>query len=197
MIEELCNYLIAQTPISRIEAQEMTEGLKVRVYNKGELLQQEGKFYKHMYFVGRGLLRSYTTDSSGKEHIIQFAPENWWSGDLNSMYFNDPSLFFIDAVEESEVVAIDEGFYKRAKKICPGFGNFHEHLLFNSMRHMQKRINLLLAATAEERYLDFMAIYPNIALRVPQLMIASYLGITPESLSRLRKALTKKNRIQK
>lgn len=137
-------------------------------------------------------MRSYTVDNAGKEHVIQFAPENWWLSDRNSFLFNEPSLFFIDAIEDTEIVVLTHSFFDIAAGIT-GFNEFNTRALHNQVRQHQQRISLLIGATAEERYIDFIERYPNLLLRVPQWMIASYLGITPESLSRVRKELARRN----
>lgn len=156
---------------------------------KSEFLLQEGEICKHSFYVEKGLLRYYSIDEKGKEHIIQFAPEGWFVGDRESMFFNLPSQFFIQALEDSEVVMIDDELICTISKADETFAVFNNNLLHNHIRQLQHRINMLLSATAEERYLDFIKIYPDILLRVPQTLVASYLGITPESLSRVRKDL--------
>lgn len=160
---------------------------------KDTLLLRQGDVCSQVFFVSKGLLRAYTIDSFDKEHIIQFGPEDSWVSDRNSFYFNLPAMFYVDAIEDCEVVYINKEFYEKAEKIIPGFNSFTVMILHNSIRFMQRRISLLLSATAEQRYLDFIELYPNLTLRVPQWMIASYLGITPESLSRVRKELATKN----
>jgi CRP-like cAMP-binding protein len=160
---------------------------------KDTLLLRQGDVCSQVFFVSKGLLRAYTIDSFDKEHIIQFGPEDSWVSDRNSFYFNLPAMFYVDAIEDCEVVYINKEFYEKAEKIIPGFNSFTVMILHNSIRFMQRRISLLLGATAEQRYLDFIELYPNLTLRVPQWMIASYLGITPESLSRVRKELATKN----
>ncbi len=138
------------------------------------------------------MVRFYSIDNEGKEHIIQFAPENWFIGDRGSTYFGQPSKFFIDAIEETTVVVLDQDFVESASEISPEFRNYNEYLLQNHIRHLQDRINLLIGASAEKRYLDFIKLYSDLTLRIPQWMIASYLGITPESLSRVRKEIAQK-----
>ncbi len=162
-------------------------------YPKGKVLLKPGGYSGKMYFVTKGILRAYMVSNNGKEHIIQFAPENWWIGDRNSAYFNEPATYYIDVIEEAEVVALEKGFLEEAQVICPDFTRLNTFLLHNNIRHLQNRICLLLGATAEERYLDFIELYPNLTLRVSQIMIASYLGITPESLSRVRRELAAKH----
>src|SRR5690606_10059180 len=118
----------------------------------------------------------------GKEHILQFAPEGWFVNDRESMFYNKPSKFNIEALEDTEVFILDEAMTERLQNEVPEFSTFNNELLNNHIRHLQDRINLLLSATAEERYLTFIKMYPDILLRVPQWMVASYLGIAPESL---------------
>lgn len=150
-------------------------------------------FHKTPFFVERGLLRQFSIDEKGKEHTLHFAPENWFVTDRESAYFKQPSKYFIKSLEESVVVLIDEILIQKLTSRLPSFSDFNNRLLHNHIRHLENRINLLLSATAEERYLRFVEMYPDILLRVPQTMVASYLGITPESLSRVRKELAYKN----
>lgn len=170
----------------------LSQTLSLKKYKRGEILLNEGKTTKVSYFVCSGLLRAYTLDREGKEHTIQFAPENWWIGDFNTMHFNEPAIFNIDVLEDAEVVVIHKPFSEYAQNISSALIKYRIQILHYTIRHMQKRINLLLSATAEERYLAFIKLYPSLTLRISQIIIASYLGITPESLSRVRKALVKK-----
>lgn len=187
------SYLMKTAGMAQNEAVQIAADLKRIKFEKGETLLKPGDPCQHSFFVENGLLRSYMLDESGKEHVIQFAPENWFIVDRSSVYFNDPSESYIEAIEDTEVVLIDEGFICKANETSPVFSRFNDKLLHNHIRQMQKRINLLLGATAEKRYLSFIEMYPDLLLRVPQWMIASYLGITPESLSRVRKELAQKN----
>ncbi|MDB5118852.1 MAG: fnr [Sphingobacteriales bacterium] len=166
---------------------------KSKQFKKGESLIYKGQVCKDIFFVEKGLIRQFTIDEQGKEHIIHFAPESWIVSDRSSSYFNQSGEYFIDAIEDSEVIVMDEIFINKASEISKTYRENNHRALHNHVRHLQKRINLLLSGTAETRYLEFLKLYPNLSLRVPQWMIASYLGITPESLSRVRKELTKKS----
>jgi hypothetical protein len=126
----------------------------------------------------------YSLDDNGKEHIIQFAPKNWIASDRGSLYFEEGSDFYIDAIESSNVVAFDDNFFKEIAKYHPSVLDANIRLLNKHIRHLQKRLNYMMAYSAELRYLEFVKKYPNIIQRVPQTIIPSYLGITAISLRR-------------
>jgi CRP-like cAMP-binding protein len=193
MLDKFANYLQQRLAITSEEAQEAVSCLMTKTFKKGEIILRPGDLKSEMYFVNNGLLRCYSIDEKGKEHIIQFAPEDWMMSERSSAIFNEPSLFYIDAIEDTEAVLVKKDFFPAIQTIVPKILELNILMLHNSIRFMQKRIDMLLGATAEDRYLDFIKLYPNLTLRVPQWMIASYLGITPESLSRVRKDLAKKH----
>ncbi len=178
--------------IDEIEILSLIEHCVLKTVKKEEFLLRINEDCKHSFFVEKGLLRQYAIDEKGKEHILSFAPERWIVTDRESVYFNQPSAYFIQALENSQVILLDENFFDLLSKRFPKFTDFNNRLLHNHIRHLKKRINLLLSAVAEDRYLEFLKMYPAIVNRVPQTMIASYLGITPESLSRVRKELALK-----
>jgi CRP-like cAMP-binding protein len=192
-LEIFKNYLQKKVSITDEQFNLIAVHLKVKSFEKNEMILMKGDVSSQGYFVLSGLLRSYSIDSKGKTHIIQFAPEQWWLSERNGLLFNEPSDFFIDSVEATRAVILTKDFMNEAAKHVPCMNDLNNNMLNNAIRFMQKRINMLLSATAEERYLNFITLYPNLTLRVPQWMIASYLGITPESLSRVRKDLAHKH----
>ena len=187
------NYLTSKGGLTEEQFLTLTQGIVVQQFEKGQYILRPGEICKYAFFIEQGLMRSFSIGENGKEHIIQFAPENWIISDRSSAFFNEPSEFFIEAVEDTTAVLWDTNFIQHASNLSVSFRNFNDRALQNHIRHMQQRINLLLGASAEQRYLDFISLYPDLTLRVPQWMIASYLGITPESLSRVRKELAKRN----
>ena len=194
MFDELIDYFKSKSVEVTPEMEKLIdENLIRKSVKKNEVLLRIGESCNYTFFVAKGLLRAYSIDENGKEHILQFAPENWLISDRSTVLFDGVSEQFIDAVEESEVIFIPSDFFEKLAKDSPSFQKFNMLALNNHIRHLHKRINLLISASAEVRYLDFIKLYPDILLRVPQLMVASYLGITPESLSRVRKELAKKN----
>src|SRR5262245_27137699 len=155
----------------------------------GEFLQRAGEVARHSVFVASGCLRSYVIDPRGKEHIVQFAPETWWLSDTVSLASKTPSQYFIDAIEDSEVLLLELTAHQRLLQEVPPYAVSFGAGVQRHAAAKDRRIVTALSASAEERYLEFMSTYPSIALRVPQFMVASYLGISPETLSRVRKTL--------
>jgi len=186
-------YLTSNTDLDEVLINTLTKNCTSKFFKKGEFLLHEGDTCSYSYFVENGLLRQYGIDPNGKEHILQFAPEGWFVTDRDSLFFKTPASYFIQALEDTYVLMIDDIFFLRLSESYPNFLAFNDKLLHNHIRQLTKRIYALLSATAEERYISFTHTYPDILLRVPQAMVASYLGITPESLSRVRKALATKN----
>jgi CRP/FNR family transcriptional regulator, anaerobic regulatory protein len=156
---------------------------------KGEFLQRAGEVPRYGAFIARGCLRSYVIDGGGGEHILQFAPENWWLADLGSLATGRPTTLFFDALEDSELLLIDAPSHAHLTENIPGYAASFQTGVQRQSSAKDHRIISSLSASAEDRYREFLAAYPSIALRVPQHMLASYLGITPETLSRVRKRL--------
>jgi CRP-like cAMP-binding protein len=154
---------------------------------KKQYILQEGDVSKYNIFVTKGLLRSYTIDDKGNEHILQFALEGWWTADLYSFFTDEPSLFNIEALEDSELLLITRPSWESLLQQLPAFERYFRILIQNSLIATQRRLMDSLSETAERKYLKFMKTYPESVQRVPQHMIASYLGITRETLSRLRR----------
>ncbi|WP_341216575.1 Crp/Fnr family transcriptional regulator [uncultured Wocania sp.] len=186
-------HLIEKGGLSEEEFAQIMPFIKTKTVKKNEFLLKQGDICSHSFFVEQGVLRFYSLNEEGKENILQFATEKWIVSDRGSVFFQEPSTYYIDAVEDTLTVMLDEHFVNKVAKINSNFRKQNEILLQNHIRHLYNRISLLLGASARVRYLEFVNMYPDIMLRVPQWMIASYLGITPESLSRVRKALAKEH----
>ena len=156
---------------------------------KKQYLLQEGDVCRYTAFVNQGILRSYTVDPKGNEHILQFASEGWWAADLYSFLTDEPSMYNMEAMEDTELLLISRPSWDVLLLKSPKFERYFRILIQNNLIATQRRLMESLSESAENKYLKFMETYPGSLQRVPQHMIASYLGITRETLSRLRKEI--------
>lgn len=193
MFEVLVAYFQrAGTVLTDEEIEILRSRVTPKSLKKGEFMQREGDAVKHGAFVAKGFLRSYVIDNKGKEHIIQFAPENWWISDKAGVSQQATATFFIDAIEDSEILLMDYESHKTCLQTIPAYAASFQSGMQKRGAAKDKRIVQALSATAEERYNDFIETYPSVVQRVPQHMLASFLGITPETLSRIRKLQSKR-----
>ena len=161
-----------------------------KTIRKHQFLLNEGNVCKYFGFVNSGCLREYTIDKKGNEHIIQFAIADWWVSDLDSFLSGAPANHNIDALQDSEVLLLEKSSRDELLDACPKMERFFRILLEANYVATHQRVADSLSKSAEERYLKFIKTYPKLFEQIPQNQIASYLGITPQSLSRLRKQLT-------
>jgi len=185
-------YLLARAPFSAEELAFMATMFVPRRLAAGEFLQRAGDVARYAAFVVRGCLRSFVIDGKGKEHVVQFAPEQWWLADAISLNTSTPSQYFFAAIEESDLLLIDPPAQQQIVDRVPGYSAAMRAGLQKHAAAKDLRIVKALSATAAERYLDFMNAYPTIARSVPQWTVASYLGVSPETISRIRKDLSRK-----
>lgn len=174
------------------ETDRFTSVLKPRTLRKRQYLVQAGDVFRYECFVNKGSLRTYHIDNNGQEHIVMFAFEDWWTGDMYSFLSGQPALYNVDALEDAELLLIEKSQLEQLYIDIPKFDRFFRILLQNAYISMQRRISDNMSLTAEERYLDFISRYPHFEQRLSQKQIASYLGITPESLSRIRRQMAGK-----
>jgi CRP-like cAMP-binding protein len=174
------------------ETDRFTSVLKPRTLRKRQYLVQAGDVFRYECFVNKGSLRTYHIDNNGQEHIVMFAFEDWWTGDMYSFLSGQPALYNVDALEDAELLLIEKSQLEQLYIDIPKFDRFFRILLQNAYISMQRRISDNMSLTAEERYLNFIDRYPHFEQRLSQKQIASYLGITPESLSRIRRQMAGK-----
>ena len=179
--------------LSGEEIEFFTSLLKSRSLASGEYLLREGDVCKYESFVIKGCLKTYYQDENGVEHIIDFSIEEWWADDLYSLLTQTPSKSNIKAIEDTEILQISKPDLELLYQKIPGFERFFRILFQNAYIAQREQINLALSASAEERYLLFLKQKPYAEKRFSQKEIASYLGITPQFLSTLKRKLGQVN----
>lgn len=185
-------YLDSKISLNNEEKELIRSVAILKKLRKKQYLLQEGDVWKYHAFITKGCMRTYAVDDKGTEHIIYFAIENWWIGDRESLSSQAPSRLNIDAIEDVEVVLFTNTNFEMLCSEIPAFRDMIHAIIFNSFNVNQNRILSSISKSAEEKYLDFIQKYTDFAMRIPQAMIASYLGIKPETLSRIRNSITRK-----
>jgi CRP-like cAMP-binding protein len=178
-------------PISADEKDRYKQAFTPLKLRRRQYFLQEGSQCRYFAFIAKGAMRQYTIDEKGNEHIVRLGIENWWMGDRESWVTNNPSIYNIDAWENTETLIITRANALELMNI-PAFCIMLRQLDENNNIANQRRITAAISASAEKRYADFAACYPALLERFPQHVIASYLGFTKDTLSRIKSKLLKK-----
>lgn len=189
LIEYINQY--ALFPLNDHEVDTIKRVFVTKKLRKRQYFLQSGEVCKYYGFVVKGAMRQYSVDEKGSEHIVQLSIENWWAGDRESFTRLTPSLYYIDAWEETDLLLLTQTDLIVLDKI-PAFLEMKAKMDENHHFAMQKRVNASISLSAEQRYEALAQMYPEFVKRFPQHIIASYLGITKETLSRVRGSTTKK-----
>ena len=192
MFENFRKYLSEKISLTEEEYALIESVSILKKLRKHQYLLQEGNVWQYNAFVCEGCLRKYHVDEKGAEHILYISIENYWTGDRESLLSAEPAKSNIDAIEDSVVLLITQENFEMLKNKIPQFRDLAHTLLDRSFIASQNRIHSAISKSAEERYTEFITKYPSIANRVPLHMIASYLGISAETISRIRKQISKK-----
>lgn len=180
-------YLTGNGSFTAAELQQIKSASIVKNLRKKQYLLQADDVWTYHAFVTKGCLRTYSVDAKGAEHIIYFAVENWWTGNQESLTTGQPSRYHIDAIEDSTVVLFRKEDFEQLRRTIPALDGLVNAILHRSYMASQNRIHSAISYSAEEKYREFLKKYPAFALRIPQHMVASYLGMTTETLSRIRR----------
>ena len=191
MFEKLRNFIRSSIEMSEEDFNFGTGLLIPKKLRKRQYLLQNGDVCKWLSFVSRGCLRQYSLDDQGKEHIHTFAIEGRWITDAASFQAHEPATSNIDALEDSELLLIDRATQEKLSVTVPQWGLFFKRELENAYKDALIRVSEFVSLSAEDRYMRFLTNYPDLFQRIPLHQIASYLGMTPQSLSRIRRDLAK------
>ena len=191
-MEDLINKIKSSTTLSSKAEQYVISIAKEKLVSKGDVLIGQGQAVKNTYFVKEGCIRSYCIDKNGKEHTLQFAIKNWWISDFIAIYTNELSTLTIECITDSNIIEFNAEKLNGIYSIFPEFEAFQRKNLERHVVSLHKRILNQLQLTAAERYELFLHQYPDIEQYTPNYHIASYLGITQQSLSRIRVQKVKK-----
>ncbi|MCK7555642.1 Crp/Fnr family transcriptional regulator [Chitinophaga sedimenti] len=183
---QLQQHILRRTHFSEVELAEFFTAFRQVRVKKRQFIVQPEFVPKHRFYVVQGCLRAYVIGDEGQEHTIQFAIDDWWITDYNSYIYQQPASMFIMALEDSIVLQIDYETEQRLKQQCHAYETYFRILAETTAAHMARRVITNLTKTAEQRYEMFLERYPDVAAKVPQYALASYLGMTTEYLSKLR-----------
>jgi CRP-like cAMP-binding protein len=161
----------------------------IRKFKKGQFLLHAGAVCRNQMLITKGSAITYFIDLEGHEHIIQLGIEGWWIGDFQSYVFQQPALCNVEAIEDTQILEASYEEIQNLYEAVPQYDRFHRILIQYAYVSFQQRVLQNLSMNAENRYLAFRGKYPRLELRIPQKYIASYLGITPEFLSKIKKKL--------
>ncbi|GAA4210959.1 Crp/Fnr family transcriptional regulator [Pedobacter jeongneungensis] len=189
MINVLFSHIEEKVALTDKDRAEIKTFFSPKKLRKRQYLLQAGDVCGHLAFVAKGLLRTYNVDDKGDEHMSVFGWEGWWISDLNSFLSGEPALFNIDAIEDSELFMISRADYDALTVAVPIMDRYFRLLYENSLVTKERRLMSSITHSAEEKYLLLAESNPQIIERLPQNLIASYLGIAPETLSRIKRNL--------
>lgn len=188
--ENLLQHIKRQVNLSDTDEALIVSKLKQRTYLKRQYIVQEGDIYRKQSFVVSGKVRTFYLDNDGNEHVVAFGIENWWVGDLCSFSNQEPAEFNTECLSKTTVLQISYNDMEELYNAIPILERYFRLIVQKAYGNMSKRIIRNHSMSAKDRYLLFIKTYPQIAERFPQYMIASYLGITKEFLSNIRKQIT-------
>ena len=188
-IQPLLNYIKNYISLTKEEAQFLNSKVTYRKYLKGQYIIQQGDVCKYECFVIKGCTKMFHVNEEGQEHILMFSIEDWWTSDMGSFITQTPADFNVMCLEPTELVMFSHDSIEELYAQIPKLERFFRQIIEKAFVASQKRIVRNFSLSAKERYLYFKNQYPKIEQRIPQYMVASYLGITKEFLSKIKKQL--------
>jgi CRP-like cAMP-binding protein len=194
MFELINKHVMRCSSLTQDELQLFNNSFDFRTYPRKTLLLRAGEICDFEAYINKGCVRSYFINEEGAEVTLQFALEDWWVSDIASFYERVPSKIFIETLEECDILIITPDSKENLLRQVPKFERIFRIMIQRNLARLQERLFLTITTDGKQKYLDFMQRYPQVIQRVPQHYIASYLGITPEFLSKVRKKITEENK---
>ncbi|WP_339634688.1 Crp/Fnr family transcriptional regulator [Bizionia echini] len=188
-VDSLLAYINNYVELTREEELLLEKHVIKRSYLKGQYILQQGDVCKHSSFITKGCTKMFFVDTEGQEHVIMLAVEGWWNSDIASFINQEPADYNIQCLEDTELVQFHYDSIESAYSKIPKLEKFFRKILERGLAASQKRLIRNFTMTAKDRYLYFKSTYPEIDNRIPQYMVASYLGITKEFLSKIKRQL--------
>ena len=188
--EQLLKTVQQKVTLTSDEAELLKQFFTLKKVRKRQYMLNEGEVCKYNLFVAKGLLRAFGVEENGYEQVVQFAVEGWWISDLNSFFSGDVAVYNIEALEDCELLLLTRQSMDEMLEKLPKMERYFRLLMQNHIVALRQRIIASQRHSAEERYIKLIEGFPTILARVPQQYIASYLGMTPETLSRVRKQIS-------
>lgn len=192
MFEKINNYALRCLPFTPQDLEYFDSLLQFKTYPKKTFLLQQGEVCQFEAYILKGCIRTYYIDSAGAEVTLQFAVEDWWVSDITSFHNQTPSHVYIETLEDCEVLILTPETKEKLLSTVPGFERMFRLMVQRNLAQTQERLFRTISTSAVEKYLDFLNRYPAIPQRVAQHYIASYLGFSPEFLSKVRRKLSEK-----
>jgi len=192
MYDFFLNSLKKYIPFTEEEEQYLISKIQIRKVRKKQWLVTPGEYCKTNYFVNKGCFRAYYLEDNGDQHISKFAPEGWWITDIGSLFTGAQSKLYVEALEDGEVIPVHAELMDELYERIPQLNKYFRLVYQKALLYSNDRVMCTISQTASNHYRRFLEQYPNLEQRVPQYMIASYLGITPEFLSKEKARLLKK-----
>ena len=193
MFEKLTENISQKVSLNSQEIETLKAFFVPKKIRKRQYVLNAGDVCQYITFVEKGLLRSFTVDDDGNEHVVQFAIEGWWISDVGSFVSGKDALYNIEALEDSELLHLSRDGMDDLLQKLPAMERFFRILMQNNIVALQRRVIAYMSLSAEEKYLKLMEVAPDIMTRASQQHIASYLSITPETLSRIRKKVSERD----
>jgi CRP-like cAMP-binding protein len=196
MFEKFLESVGQKVTVGPVELEKLKPFFIPKKVRKRQYILNAGDVCHYITFVEKGLLRSFTVDDDGREHVVQFASEGWWISDVGSFVSGKDALYNIEALEDGELLHLTRQAMDELLVQFPVMEKFFRLLMQNNIVALQRRVVAYMSLSAEEKYLKLMEVAPDILNRASQQHIASYLSVTPETLSRIRKKISERDKLE-